>query len=106
MYAILEPFVVMILISFKALASHGDTYYTGLCKQEVLRLGIVDDTAPLGNAPYLVAYYRDDRVRMVGFSELEPAQGIYNVISSYYAKVLMDSKRSEVRCFSFPEVRV
>jgi hypothetical protein len=95
----------MILISFKALASH-DTYYTGLCKQEVLRLGILDDTAPLGNAPYLVAYYRDDRVRMIGFSELEPAQDIYKVISIYYAKVLMDSKHSEVRCFSFLEVRV
>jgi hypothetical protein len=43
---------------------------------------------------------------MIGFSELEAAQGIYNVISIYYAKVLMDSKRSEVRCFSFLAVRV
>lgn len=106
MYAILKPVVVMILISFKILASHGDTYYTGLCKQEVLRLGTLDDTAPLENAPYLVAYYRDNRVRMIGFSELEPAQGIYNVISICYAKVLMDSKRSEVRCFSSLSVRV
>ena len=107
MYAVQVPklaCVVMLLISCKPLAWHGGSCVV-LCRQAVLSLSTLEDTAPLRSAHYLVGYHRDNRVWIIGFFELDLAQGFYNVIDNDLVKVLMDSKRSEVRRFCFIDVR-
>ncbi|KAK0465761.1 hypothetical protein IW261DRAFT_1152607 [Armillaria novae-zelandiae] len=69
-------------------------YYLRLCRERLSQLHAFDATTALQHAPYVVAWHQSHRVRMIGFSEVGPAQASYNVISTNWAKVLMDRQQS------------
>ncbi len=52
---------------------------------------------------YVVAFHQSDRVRMIAFSLEGSARAIDDVISTKWAKVLMDTRRSKVsfQCVSY-----
>ncbi|KAK0438136.1 uncharacterized protein EV420DRAFT_1666428 [Desarmillaria tabescens] len=54
------------------------------------------DLTRLQDAPYVVAFHENDRVRMMGFFDEASARTIYDYVSEEWAKILMDRRRSKV----------
>lgn len=48
----------------------------------------------ISSGPYIVAFHQSDRVRMIGFSMEESARAVDDVITTKWAKVLMDTRLS------------
>ncbi|SJL17828.1 uncharacterized protein ARMOST_21392 [Armillaria ostoyae] len=79
------------------LLSHGGGRWIGKCKEEVLRRPLFQDSiSPSHSWPYIVAFHHQDRVRMIGLSIEGCARVVYDPISTKFAKILMDTRRSEV----------
>ncbi|KAK0430909.1 hypothetical protein EV421DRAFT_1855944 [Armillaria borealis] len=79
------------------LLSHGGGRWIEQCKEEVLRRPLFQDSiSPSHSWPYIVAFHHQDRVRMIGLSIEGCARVVYDAISTKFAKILMDTRRSEV----------
>ena len=69
--------------------------------QDLLRTPL-DHTVPPEVAPYVVAFHRNDAVKLpvIGFVDKESARAVYDMISDDWAKVLSDRALSRVRCLT------
>ncbi|PBK60569.1 hypothetical protein ARMSODRAFT_1009265 [Armillaria solidipes] len=85
------------LRSRKELLSDSGGRWIMECKEEVLRRPLLQDSiSPSRSWPYIVAFHHQDRVRMIGLSIEGCARVVYAVISTKLAKILMNTRRSEV----------
>jgi len=66
------------------------------CKEELMRPNKSDEMVPLKNAHFVLAIHHTDTIRMVGFSEEGHAGAVYDSLWAFWAKVLMNTKTSEV----------
>lgn len=83
----------------------GELFLLGLKKiviysPTVFIFAMVHDKEPvtLQNAPYTVAFYETDFIRMIGFANQSSAQQVYDQVSSEYAKVFINKHGANVRC--------
>ncbi|KAG7087282.1 hypothetical protein E1B28_013260 [Marasmius oreades] len=72
------------------LADHGSVNYIKLCRDDV---NTVRDSTPMSNAPYVVAFHENTKVRMATLTNLSSARALYNAIPTHWAKVFMDRNK-------------
>ncbi|KAL0575771.1 hypothetical protein V5O48_006190 [Marasmius crinis-equi] len=74
-------------------AIHDRTQYTKQCKDVG---NSINNSTPLCKSPYAVAIHRNKAVAVAYFDDSRSAQGLYDVISNDWAKVLVEKSPSGV----------
>ncbi len=88
--------VVLRRLLWKELLSHGGSLWIEECKKRSYGglHSMILFHHPI-SWPYIVAFHHQDHVRMIGISVEGCAQMVYEVISTKFAKILIDTQRSE-----------
>ena len=88
------------------LLSDGENKFVDRCKEEISKFKVFIVThgrhaslpsSPLDKSPYVVAFHRQDCVKMIGCPDPQLAEKVYNNVSSEWAKILMNRRELVVR---------
>ena len=81
------------------LASSGSQTYIDQCTAAVQGFNKRDDVVQLLRAPFVVAFYQVDSIRIIGLVDEATGTKIFEAISTDFAKILVDMKVFQVRSF-------
>ncbi|KAJ8508014.1 hypothetical protein ONZ45_g9674 [Pleurotus djamor] len=83
--------------SAQLVSSHGHKEAVQLCNDQVTSLFSTRQVAPYQNSSHVVALHIDPMIRLIGFSSEKACQDFFDVVSSTYARVCMNTSENRVK---------
>ncbi|KAJ8463144.1 hypothetical protein ONZ45_g17686 [Pleurotus djamor] len=83
--------------SSQLVSSHGHKEAVQLCNDQVTLLFSTRQVAPYQNSSHVVALHIDPMIRLIGFSSEKACQDFFDVVSSTYARVCMNTSENRVK---------